>query len=297
MDRCSYFIKDKALFGSYPMCQEDVDILETNGVRYFVDLTCPTESKIIPYKTNHTYIHYPISDHKTPSQWTSFAKLILKIVQIIKELKEGEKIYIHCKGGHGRSGTVVACVLCYIFRLKPENALELTNEYHNERQTMRQKWRDIGSPQTLYQKNFVIKFFSPICFTNDPKNFFSTYSNHTVTIEGMGTFHTAEAAYQAHKDKDNKEYVNLQLSLHSAKVSKIIGKSCDLCPDWEEKKVSVMYHILKLKFDQHSDIREILIHTGLRPFVYFGKTTSFWNNTGKNMLGKLLAKIRSEYYI
>ena len=38
MNYCSYFIKDKALFGSYPT-QQSVEELEQEGVRYFVDLT------------------------------------------------------------------------------------------------------------------------------------------------------------------------------------------------------------------------------------------------------------------
>jgi hypothetical protein len=35
MERSSYFIKDKALFGSYPT-QESVEELEKEGVRYFI---------------------------------------------------------------------------------------------------------------------------------------------------------------------------------------------------------------------------------------------------------------------
>ena len=41
----SYFIENKALFGSYPK-HEDVKELENEGVILFVDLTCPGEKKI-----------------------------------------------------------------------------------------------------------------------------------------------------------------------------------------------------------------------------------------------------------
>ena len=38
MDRCSYFIKDKALFGSYPD-KDNVKELRENGVKIFIDVT------------------------------------------------------------------------------------------------------------------------------------------------------------------------------------------------------------------------------------------------------------------
>ena len=49
MDKSSYFIKDRAMFGSFPT-QEAVDELEIQGVRYFINLTNCNESKITHYK-------------------------------------------------------------------------------------------------------------------------------------------------------------------------------------------------------------------------------------------------------
>ena len=45
MENYSYFIENKALFGSYPS-QETIEILEKEGVRYFVDLTLSNLSRI-----------------------------------------------------------------------------------------------------------------------------------------------------------------------------------------------------------------------------------------------------------
>ena len=58
MDNCSYFLNNKAYFGSYPT-QESVEILEEHGVRIFVDLTTLSESKIIPYKRNRFFEEIP----------------------------------------------------------------------------------------------------------------------------------------------------------------------------------------------------------------------------------------------
>jgi len=157
MERCSYFISNKALFGSYP-CQDTVKTLEAYGVRYFIDLTFHDEKKITPYKTKFNYINYPIKDQWIPSDTDSFKDLVIDICFLITRLKENEKIYIHCKGGHGRSGTVVACILSLYYNFSSEKALQLTKEYHSNRIEMKDKWRKIGAPQTYTQKQFVKQF-------------------------------------------------------------------------------------------------------------------------------------------
>lgn len=161
MKRSSYFIKDKALFGGYPT-QENVDFFESINVKYFVDLTFSGEKHIIPYKTTSEYLRYPIVDQCGPKDWNNFAQFIYTLSKIIFALEVDEKIYIHCKGGHGRAGVVVACLLCHIYKIGPSRALIKTKEYHNNRLEMRQKWRKLGSPQTKLQKSFVYNFFNPL---------------------------------------------------------------------------------------------------------------------------------------
>ena len=72
-------------------------------------------------------------------------------------LQNNHKIYIHCKGGHGRSGILVACILSKYYNITTEKSIELTTKFHNERKGMREKWKKIGSPQTYRQKNLFIK--------------------------------------------------------------------------------------------------------------------------------------------
>ena len=144
MDNSSYFIKNRALFGSFPT-QDSVLELEDHGVRYFVDLTDITkEQKISAYITKYTYINYSIDDHSIPNDILSFSTFVLKISNIIKKLNQDERVYIHCRGGHGRSGLVVACILCYIFNLSPHESLNYTTKCHSHRKNMRDRWRKLG---------------------------------------------------------------------------------------------------------------------------------------------------------
>lgn len=301
MNLCSYFVKNRALFGSFPT-QDAVSELEDNGVRFFVNLTIDTEKKITPYTTNYEYIHYPIMDNRTPSNWRSFSQFIIRLSRIIINLKPKEKIYLHCKGGHGRSGVVVACILCFIFDITPEDALKRTTKYHSNRSIMREKWRQLGSPQTRSQKNFVYKFFEPLRFYRAYKTGyttgFSNFSLHPVNIPGLGVFPTSEAAYQAHKNLEDKEHIEKQRNAKTPMFSKYIGNRCIPSENWKYIKNEIMERIIRLKFEQNENIRNKLLNTGLRPLVENNiRNDSYWSDENEmNKLGKILTKIRNEFY-
>jgi ribA/ribD-fused uncharacterized protein len=302
MDRASYFIKDRAIFGSFPT-QEAVDELENKGVKFFVNLTHNYEKKITPYVTNHNYITFPISDHRVPQDWKNFACFIIRISDIILSLKAGELLYIHCKGGHGRSGVVVACLLCHIFTMTPEQALEQTTKSHSRRSVMREKWRKLGSPQTFQQKNFVRKFFDPLHFyrayLTGYTAGFSTFTMHRVFIDNIN-YPTSEAAIQAAKNPYNKDYVQKQQHARTPLISKNLGRKTEIREDWDKICDKIIYKITKCKFDQHNDIKENLLNTGLRPIIQHSKGDSYWGDggdgTGQNRMGKILSVLREQYY-
>ena len=184
----SYFIENKALFGSYPL--NHIKILEDLGVKYYVDVTHP-DDKLEPYETKGSRLTFPIKDRNCPEDSIAFCKFIIKIVTILNNLDQDQLIYIHCKGGHGRCGIVVACLLSYLKKISPYDAIQLTTYYHNLRE-MKMKWKRIGSPQTKKQKSFVNRMCYPIYFFKSYKISktygFSTFSNHTLTVEPYGTF-------------------------------------------------------------------------------------------------------------
>ena len=301
MERSSYFIKDRALFGSFPT-QEAVEELEKMGVRHFVNLTHSHERKITPYKTQYNYLSFPITDHQVPEDSHVFACFVVKLADIIYDLEKGELIYIHCKGGHGRSGVVVASLLCHIFEMRPADALNHTTMYHSNRKTMREKWRQIGSPQTYQQKGFVHQLCKTVYFYRAYKigstAGFSNFTIFPVTIKDFGTFPTSEAALQAYKDPNNLEYVKKQISARSPLVSKKLGNKVQVRDNWKEVREEIMYKILKCKFSQHPYLKQTLLNTGLSPIIHRTMSDSVWGDgggKGLNLLGKSLVRLRTHY--
>lgn len=155
MDFCSFFLEQQGLFGRYPT-QDEVADLERLGVTLFVDLTAFNEG-LPGYKCSMGVekLHYYINDCQTPTDPKSFRHLVYCLVD---QLRAGRRIYIHCRGGHGRSGLVVACILKIYHQWDSEVALLQTNEYHNARVKMSLKWRQIGAPSTRSQKEYVCHF-------------------------------------------------------------------------------------------------------------------------------------------
>lgn len=295
MEKCSYFVKDRALFGSFPT-QEDVNKLELAGVRVFVDLTVPNEGNTSIYKTQYKYINYPIEDRKTPRDWKSFAQLIISLSDYIRNHKHG-KLYIHCRGGHGRSGLLVACIISHLHDKHPDNAMEDTKEYHSQRPCLKEKWKSMGSPHGKAQQGFVRKFFQDVYY-NYPQQYF-TYTNglcntseHPVMLEGLGVFPNAFLALQSFRDVENKVYIE---TLKKGIFDKSLVTKSKI---WDTNKEYFLYIVLESKFRQHPDIKGHLLNTGLRKFKQTCRD-HYWGigclRNGINVHGSILYGLREKF--
>ena len=157
MEIYSYFFQDKCLFGSYPTIS-DIKQLKKIGVKYFVDLT--TLGELDGYKCDENYISYPIRDNNIPTNKKDFIHFLEYLINIIGGLETDEKIYIHCKGGHGRSGMLVACLLCILENITPEESIKKTTEYHRLRPSLKKKWLSYHCPNIKIQQDFIYEIFS-----------------------------------------------------------------------------------------------------------------------------------------
>lgn len=119
----SYWVAPgRLLAGEYPGRYEEeqtrkrIDAFIEEGFNVFIDLTKPNE--VYPYAhllleqsrvydLEVKYHRFPIGDFGLPTP--ELMKSILDTIDA--ELQAGKKIYVHCWGGIGRTGTTVGCYL------------------------------------------------------------------------------------------------------------------------------------------------------------------------------------------
>eukprot|EP01127_Copromyxa_protea_P020234 TRINITY_DN6730_c0_g1_i2.p1 TRINITY_DN6730_c0_g1~~TRINITY_DN6730_c0_g1_i2.p1 ORF type:complete len:114 (+),score=23.13 TRINITY_DN6730_c0_g1_i2:365-706(+) len=104
------------------------------------------------------FVHFPISDKDIAAD-----DEVIKLVENIeKRLLNNEKIFIHCRGGHGRTGTIVAILLGRLFKLEAYDALEKVKEMHDFREDIKKKPGVYSCPETSPQINQVYRVLGKI---------------------------------------------------------------------------------------------------------------------------------------
>jgi ribA/ribD-fused uncharacterized protein len=139
-------------------------------------------------------------------------------------------------------------------------------------------------------------------FTGEYEFLTNFYNQDSYFVYNNLRWDSAEAAFQAMKyDGNNKQKIHKIFSKLTPSEAKQLGKAIQLRSDWDSVKVSIMEEILKEKFSI-PDLKQLLISTNGKDLVE-GNTwhDNFWGNCtcdkcknieGKNILGKLLKRIR-----
>ena len=161
---CSSFLHDQAFFGCYPN-QEQFEELIREGFTYFIDLTTLRERRLFSFDyslhiskyENISYLNFSIIDNNIPTNQDLFIEFISFLTNLIRQKK---KIYIHCKGGHGRSSLIVASLLCNVFLYTPTKAFSLTKACHEKRVDLKDKYKGISCPQLYAQRKFIIDMYN-----------------------------------------------------------------------------------------------------------------------------------------
>ena len=135
-----------------------------------------------------------------------------------------------------------------------------------------------------------------------PHGAFSNLFPRSINFEGR-EFPTAEHAYQAAKarKKDVREWIL------SAPTPSLVAMAAhglypwEVVQDWSQIKINRMRAVLRAKFTQHEDLKQLLLSTGDARIVEAGRVANSVNRTwgevngkGRNMLGVLLMELRSE---
>ena len=155
--RNSYWvIPGKVLAGEHPggasreATREKLQRLINAGVECFIDLTEPNELKAydreLPFSIE--YLRKPIKDHSTPAQRVHMAEILDCMHDA---LQSGRCVYVHCRAGIGRTGTVIGCFL--VERGLPgESALDELNRLWQQCERSH-SWASI--PETHEQTEYV----------------------------------------------------------------------------------------------------------------------------------------------
>ena len=131
-----------------------------NGYRpYFNDV-----QKILKNKQNYkllhtdittaTFEHLPIKDLQTTDDY----KIIALAKKLVKDYHKGIKMYIHCWGGHGRTGVLVCIMLYLISGLTADEIFAYCDKVHKQRHQVAtiflpdsKEYKPVTSPQTTEQ--------------------------------------------------------------------------------------------------------------------------------------------------
>jgi len=76
-----------------------------------------------------------------------------------------------------------------------------------------------------------------------------------------------------------------------------LAKNCTVRDGWPQARNAVMANLLRAKFDQHTDLADVLTSTGTTRLIYNEVGSTFWGQhtlKGRNWMGRLLELVRSE---
>jgi ADP-ribosylglycohydrolase len=166
----SYWVlPGRLLAGEYPggttleMTRERLSRLLAAGIDCFLDLTQPQE--IAPYDASLPpevdYLRCSIRDHATPADPREMTEIL---ACLRGALREGRVVYLHCRGGIGRTGMVAGCLLVEQGFSGEEALLELNRLW---RQSARSgQWPTV--PETDDQVEYVRRWTPLPAEESDP---------------------------------------------------------------------------------------------------------------------------------
>jgi protein-tyrosine phosphatase len=113
--QCYWVIPGRLLAGEYPRNKdkrsspEKINALLRAGITTFIDLT--EEKELYAYSSaigTASHQRFPIRDQSVPPSKEATAAILDAIDQ---SLARGERVYVHCWGGVGRTGLIIGCWL------------------------------------------------------------------------------------------------------------------------------------------------------------------------------------------
>lgn len=125
------------------------------GITHFIDLT--EEGELRPYDqmlvSLMQHIRFPIHDVSIPATTESVKELIGQIHGILNE-SDRNKVYIHCWGGVGRTGTIVGCLLSHQHNYDYKETMDALKKAFSD--CPKSAYRE--TPETKEQRDFIARY-------------------------------------------------------------------------------------------------------------------------------------------
>jgi len=164
-----WVLRARLLAGEHPggattgLTRERLQRLLQAGVGCFIDLTQPEEvaayDALLPAGVE--YLRKPVPDHGLPAKPAQMADIL---ACVRGALREGRVIYLHCRGGIGRTGLVVGCLLAES-GLSGDDALGELNRLWQQ-SARAAVWPFV--PETVAQIDYVRHWTPGIAAPGDP---------------------------------------------------------------------------------------------------------------------------------
>jgi ribA/ribD-fused uncharacterized protein len=144
----------------------------------------------------------------------------------------------------------------------------------------------------------MIRFYR----VNEPYGCFSNFARYPITM-ACKVWPTSEHWFQAQKFVDTAVEEELGEVIRrepSPMKAALIGRdrTKPRRADWEAVRDDLMREVVRAKFTQHEDIREVLLSTGDAEIVEHTANDDYWGDggdgSGRNMLGRILMEVRAE---
>ncbi len=159
--RNSYMVTDRVYAGEYPRdydekkSVEKIRKFERFGITHFIDLTGKGELR--PYDqmlaSQIQHIRFPIQDVSIPVSIESVKELIGQIHGILNE-SDRNKVYIHCWGGVGRTGTIVGCLLSHQYNYDYKDTMDALKKAFSDCPKSAHR----VTPETKEQSDFIARY-------------------------------------------------------------------------------------------------------------------------------------------
>jgi len=158
----SYRVDERVWAGEYPVWEWDpgarmrqLRLFTDFGIDYFLDLT--EKGEMPPYALflpdNIGRCSFPIRNCSTPDNVRRVVDLF-RVIEDVLASRQDVKLYIHCVGGVGRTGMMVACYYIYFKGMAADEALaEMRRRFATHG---RSAW--MSAPETGAQVNFIREF-------------------------------------------------------------------------------------------------------------------------------------------